>query len=219
MRVCSLGQSLGPEFGSEFGATVWSLGQSLRAEFGARVWCLGSEPESRHPMPNPEVGLGQSLEPRFGFGFGPGFGSEFKQSLGSESGVWVRVWPESGIWSLGQSWGPQSGVRVKSLGQILVPEFAVWVRVWGESLECQSLGQSLGPESRVWSLGLSLGQSLRPEFGVKVWSRVLGVGLDQGLGQSSGHGQSLASESGVWVEIWVSPELGSRSGLEFGCRV
>ena len=33
------------------------------------------------------MGLGQSLEPGFGFGSGPGFGSEFRAA-----GVWVRVW-------------------------------------------------------------------------------------------------------------------------------
>ena len=48
------------------------------ARWVTRVWGLGSESEFRHQEPNPEMGLGQSLESSFGSGFGPGFGSEFR---------------------------------------------------------------------------------------------------------------------------------------------
>ena len=75
------GQSLGPESG--VWVRVW--GQSLESgsELGSKFEPeFGVESESRHPKPNPEMGLGQSLE--------PGFGS------GSWTRIWVRVQGECG---------------------------------------------------------------------------------------------------------------------------
>ena len=170
---------------------------------------------------------GQSLESASEFGTRVW---SLGQSLGPQSGVWVRVCGHTGVW-----------VRVWSLSQSLRPQSGVWV--WAQSLESGTLGQSLGKGSKfgatVWSLvgvcgrfcGQSLGSgsswvrvwrlesglelcgqsqslchSLGPESGLRV--RVSGQSLGQSLGPESGvwvgvWGQSLGSEFGVWVRVWV----------------
>ena len=61
------------------------------------------------------------------------------QSLGPQSGVWVRVW----VIVLGQSLGPQSGVQ--SLGSGFGPGFGSEFRAASKfGVKVCSLGQSLG---------------------------------------------------------------------------
>ena len=84
------------EFGSEFGATVWSLGPE--SGVCVRVWdpSLESGSESGATV----WSLGQSLRPHWSLG----------QSLESQSEFAATVWslglgPESGVWDSGSEFG------------------------------------------------------------------------------------------------------------------
>ena len=188
-RVWSLGQSLGPE---ESGVWVRVWGQSLESgsERGARVW-------------------GQSLESGSEFG-ARDWVRAWCQSSGPESGVWVRVWGRSLGPELGQSLGPKSRHPKPNpemrLGESLESGCGSGfgsglVRVWGQNLDSGS-----GFGARVWSLGSeSESRHPKPNREISVWSRVLGLGLDQGLTKI---GSEFGAESGVWGP---SPSLGTQS--------
>ena len=98
--------------------------------------------------------------------------------------VWVRVWVR--VW--GQSLGSESGVSVR-----------VWVSACGWV--------------RVWSRVRVEGQSLEfgSEFGARVWRLRQSLGPESGVDQRLG--QSLVSESRVWVG------RGEGGGGQFGARV
>ena len=124
---------------------------------------------------------------------GPESGRVWGQSLGPESGVWVRtcvrVWfqsLESGS-QFGSEFGAESGVWVR-----------VWVRVGRLGSESESR-QSLGPESGVWvgCLGQSLGQKSLA-FGVRVGVSAPKANPEMGLVQNleSGFGSGFRPGSG-----------------------
>ena len=153
------------------------------------------------------------------------------QSSGPESGVWIRVWGRSLGPELGQSLGPKSRHPKPK------PEMRL-----GESLEsgCGSgFGSGLvrvwgsGLGARVWSLGSeSESRHPKPNRAISVWSRVLGLGLDQGLtkigSEFGARVWSLGSESesrhpepNRETGLGQSSRQGQslESGSEFGCRV